>query len=221
MPSVKFQKSEQKEMTETKDPGWNEEEGILSLQEFKPLMPISVSNGIQVAKDPVKREELKRIFLSVLRSTAEVVSAAKVCQIPKSLAYIWRAEDPEFAFRWDKIFQSELLPHLEAEAVRRAMNGSDLLLMFMMKALDRNKYDDKVAEKTVSQPSITIQMIDVDAKLLAHSVNTTTIPAVKYIDGDILDGEKTIASVIEGSREVVTIDSGNEPATGTEGTSKE
>lgn len=208
---------------------WNEEEGVLSLVEFKPQMPVTLSVGISVAKDPVKREELKRIFLSVLRSTASVQDAAKICQIPLSLGYVWRTEDPEFAYKWDQIVKSEMIPHLESEAVRRAMNGSDLLLMFMLKALDRDKYDDKVAEKRVAQPTITIQMLDVDKALLgkaeSHGVNgSSVVPAVKYLDGVILEGEKAdgeAKSITDLRKDPHEIGSSNEPTPRTEGTSKE
>ena len=205
---------------------WNEDEGILSLQEFKPQMPATVSIGLTVAKDPVKREELKKIFISVLRSTASVVDACKICQVPKSLAYVWRTEDPEFAYRWDQIFKNEMLPHLEAEAIRRAMNGSDLMLIFMMKALDRDKYDDKVAEKNVTTPSIRIEMFDVDKSAIAISSNAgnnETIPGVKYldapIDGDIIDGQKAFPTTTENKQasEVVITDA---PIAGTEGVGK-
>lgn len=202
---------------------WNDEEGILSLVEFRPQMPVTVSIGITVAKDPVKREELKRVFLSVLRSTASVQDACKICQIPQSLGYVWRTEDPEFAYKWDQIFKSEMIPHLEAEAVRRAMHGSDLLLMFMLKALDRNKYDDKVAEKIVSQPSITIQMLDVDKSLLVAANSHGVVPSVKYLDGVILEGQENAKEKNITDNGTIRDEVGNkhELITGSEGASEE
>ena len=192
---------------------WNEEEGILSLEQFKPQVPVEVSLGIKSARDPLARRKLKEIFLDVLRSTGSILDAARICKIPKSLAFGWRHQDPEFAFRWDQITKAEMLPHLEAEAIRRALNGSDLLLMFMMKALDREKYDDKAAEKYVNKPNITIQIRDVDRTLIAVS-GQGYIPPVNYEDGKLLNGKKDSTSAIEA--EFTQSGSSNGPITGSE-----
>ncbi len=175
---------------------WNEEEGILALEQFKPQVPVEVSLGIKSARDPVARRKLKEVFLDVLRSTGSILDAARICKIPKSLAFGWRHQDPEFAFRWDQITKAEMLPHLEAEAIRRALNGSDLLLMFMMKALDREKYDDKAAEKYVNKPNITIQIRDVDRTLIAVA-GQGYVPPVNYESGKLLDGKKDSTPAIE------------------------
>jgi hypothetical protein len=172
---------------DTIDSSFNESEAALILQEFRPTIPQTVTNGIQLSKDPVKRQEIKRDFLTILRSTANVLHAAKACKIPTAIAYIWRAEDPEFAFKWDKIIEAEMLPHLEAEAIRRAINGSDTLMMFMLKALNRSKYDDKLAEKAAERPSITIQMLDVDKTIITAANDQLSLPATNYIDGQVID----------------------------------
>lgn len=203
---------------------WNEEEGILTLQEFKPQLPASVSIGLVAARDPEKKRTLKKVFLEALQATGLVTEASKICQIPKSLAFQWRAEDPEFSFRWDKLIKGELLPHLEAEAFRRAMNGSDLLLMFMMKAYDRERFDDKAAEKVVARPSIMIQIRDVDKTLVAISDTSKTVPAIDYKSGKLLDAKKdSVTDIIdaEHSVEVGEVRSTNGPITGSTGASKE
>jgi hypothetical protein len=205
-------------MNNTED-NWNEEEGILTLEEFKPVVPVSVSLGIEVAKDPVKREKLKAVFIDVFRSTGNVVDAAKICQIPKSLAYTWRKQDPEFAYRWDQVTKTDVLPHLEAEAIRRALNGSDLMLIFMLKALDREKYDDKAAEKRQNVPSITIKMVDVDNVAIAVANGSDkTVPAVNYVTGEVINGQKALPAVVEG-QVVNGSRNSNEPIAGAKGAS--
>lgn len=193
---------------------WNEEEGILCLQQFKPTIPVEVSLGIKASRDPTARRELKKVFLDILRSTGSILDAARICKIPKSLAFSWRHQDPEFAYRWDQITKAELLPHLEAEAIRRALNGSDLLLMFMMKALDRDKYDDKVAEKTVNRPNITIQIRDVDKSMVAIA-GSGYIPGADYGSGRLLDGKKNESAAV--NAEFKSTDVNNGPSTSTKG----
>jgi hypothetical protein len=178
---------------------WNEEQGILALEEFKVQLPDAVSIGIVASRDPEKRATLKRIFLDVLRTTGQVTEACRICNVPKSLAFKWRYDDPEFMTRWDMITRAELLPHLESEAFRRAMNGSDLLMMFLMKAYDRDRFDDRAAQTKVlqKQPSITIQIRDVDRSLVAIADSSKNLPSIEYQTGRLLDAKKEQSTVID------------------------
>lgn len=197
---------------------WNEVEGILTLERFRPVIPVEVSIGIKASRDPIERQKLKKIFLDVLRSTASVVDAANICKIPKSLAFAWRSNDPEFGYLWDQIIKTETLPKLEAEAIRRALNGSDLMLIFMLKALDREKYDDKVAEKnTVHKPNIMIQIRDVDKSLIAIA-SSNSVPGIDYETGKQLDGKKDITTPVDA--EYTESGPSNGPVTSTEGVGK-
>lgn len=195
---------------------WNEEQGILSLVEFQPQKPKAATVGIELARNPEKKARLKNIFIDVLRSTGLVTEAASICQIPKSLAYSWRFEDVEFASRWDSAFKSNIQPHLEAEAVRRAMAGSDLLMMFLLKSLDRDRYDDKVAEKVVSRPSISIQIRDVDKSIVAIAESNQAVPAIDYETRKQLNGKNSEIQTLDASYESVS----NESVTSTTGASK-
>ena len=49
----------------------------------------------------------------------------------RSTAYLWRREDPEFAAKWDDAV-ADGIDLLEDEARRRALEGSDKLLMFLL-----------------------------------------------------------------------------------------
>lgn len=198
---------------------WNEDEGVLVLKEFTPEVPAIVSMGIVAARDPEKKATLKRIFLDVLRSTGQVKQAAIQCKIPQSVAFQWRNDDPEFSFRWDSIVKGELLPHLEAEAFRRAMNGSDLLLMFMMKAYDRERFDDKAAEKVVNVPSILVQIRDVDKSLVA--ITNSGKPMASLLESTkekLLDAKTTEITTVDAEFEKVS--SSNGPAASAAGASQ-
>lgn len=91
------------------------------------------------------REEMKRAFLEAYAATALVRAASEAVGIPQGTLYGWRASDPMFAEAWDKVTHTLILPQLEQAAIERAMDKSDLLLMFLMKAYSRKMYDDRQA----------------------------------------------------------------------------
>ena len=61
-----------------------------------------------------------------------VTAAAAAAGSGRSTLYDWRAEDPDFAQAWEEALELGICG-LEDEAKRRAMNGSDTLLMFVIK----------------------------------------------------------------------------------------
>jgi hypothetical protein len=88
--------------------------------------------------------ELKLEFLTNLRETGMVDEASRLMDITEGSVYRWRSKDSIFAEKWDEIIHNYVLPKLEQTAVRRAIDGSDLMLIFLMKAYDRDRYDDKI-----------------------------------------------------------------------------
>ncbi|API59627.1 hypothetical protein BSL82_10110 [Tardibacter chloracetimidivorans] len=112
----------------------------------------------------VKRTPEKEIaFLAALASTCSVAKACKAAGIEsRNTVYTWRAEDPDFARRWEeaKKLGADVL---EDEAVRRAHDGteepvfyqgeatgtiqrySDTLLIFLLKGAKPDVYKDRVA----------------------------------------------------------------------------
>ncbi len=56
--------------------------------------------------------------------------------------YLWRREDPDFAEAWDEALE-EGTDLLEDEARRRAMAGSDHLLMFILKSRRPAQYRER------------------------------------------------------------------------------
>lgn len=109
----------------------------------------------------------KRRFLTVLASSAFMTETLEVCGLDKKTVYQWREEDGKFAADWDRTMRDGVTSHLEAEAVRRALAGSDLLLMFLLKAADRKRYDDNVARNAQDKQGITITMVDATGEHVA------------------------------------------------------
>ena len=101
-------------------------------------------------------------FVDALCETGMVRKACAAAGISRRTAYYWRHSRAEFARAWDEALKVAVA-NLEDEALRRAVEGvdrpvfyegevvgavreySDVLLIFLMKAANPNKYRDRVA----------------------------------------------------------------------------
>ena len=84
-------------------------------------------------------EERVEEFLRLLGQGCRVREAAAAVAIHYSTLYRKREADPVFAKRWEDA-QRVSVKHLVAEAERRAMSGSDKLLMFLLQSYDPEKF---------------------------------------------------------------------------------
>ena len=82
----------------------------------------------------------KEKFLRLVEDLGNITLAAQGAGVGRRTVYGWRAKDPDFASRWDAALEigGEAL---EDEARRRAMESSDTLLIFMLKALKPERYN--------------------------------------------------------------------------------
>lgn len=88
-------------------------------------------------------------FLSLLSDYGNVTVAAQGAGISRLTAYRHRHADPLFAQQWEAALDLGT-DGLEDEARRRAVSGSDTLLIFMLKALRPEKYRERVEQRTVT-----------------------------------------------------------------------
>lgn len=72
-------------------------------------------------------------FLQALEDTGTVVQACRVAGISRRGAYDARQSDEAFALAWADV-DAKVTDTLERVAVHRAINGSDRLLEFLLKA---------------------------------------------------------------------------------------
>lgn len=72
-------------------------------------------------------------FLKALTTSLGVSGAAKSAGIDRATAYRRRHADPAFAAAWDDALQ-QCVDNLEQVAADRARSGSDVLLIFLLKA---------------------------------------------------------------------------------------
>ncbi len=95
------------------------------------------------------REDRKTKFLAARKFGASVVQAARWAGVPRATAYRWRQRDPEFAQAWEDP-EDHVLQSLEFEAFKRAIDGNDRLLLFLLKSYDR-AIDDRRLMRLLSQ----------------------------------------------------------------------
>lgn len=80
---------------------------------------------------PARREARKAVVLELLAEGCNLREAAAALGIHRGTIRRWRLADPEFAAGVRTAFKANV-ESLKGEAERRAMNGSDKLLMFLL-----------------------------------------------------------------------------------------
>lgn len=86
--------------------------------------------------------ERQEAFLEVIAAGGRDPAAAEAAGVHRVTAYRWKKHDPEFKARYDTARQVRL-DHLVKEAERRAMNGSDRLLEFLLCNYAPDKFSNK------------------------------------------------------------------------------
>src|SRR5690242_20573713 len=85
-------------------------------------------------------------FCSVLADGGSVTAGAGAIGVSRAALYLARANDPEFAAAWDEAVERGT-DVLEDEAVKRARNSSDTLMIFLLKARRPDKFKDRTAHE--------------------------------------------------------------------------
>ena len=138
--------------------------------------------------DPRTNRTPKRraAFLEALKQTCNITKACEESGLPRTSAYEWKAEDPEFATDWQKALDiaADLL---EEEALRRAKEGtlkpvfqggqlvghiqeySDTLMIFLLKGAKPKKYMDRLVQEVSGpagapiQTAVTVRFVDTNS----------------------------------------------------------
>jgi hypothetical protein len=92
---------------------------------------------------PKKRREWKPAFLSAFADTGMVTAACEAAGVARRTVYAARHADEAFAAAWDEI-EERSTEDLEQVAVRRAREGSDTLLIFLLKSRRPGVYRENV-----------------------------------------------------------------------------
>jgi hypothetical protein len=114
----------------------------------------------------VRTPKKRCAFLTALAAGHSVTTACQLSRLGRTAAYAWRSDDPAFAAEWQDAADAGI-DLLEDEARRRAMAGSDLLLIFLLRNRRPAVYrppktlqiDSVVHEPPRSAPVLVIQPV--------------------------------------------------------------
>jgi hypothetical protein len=84
----------------------------------------------------------KKVFLEHFRNCGNITAAAQATGCVRRAIYRWQEDDDAFVAEF-RDAELQATDGLEAEAWRRAMGGSDLLLIFLLKARAPEKYRER------------------------------------------------------------------------------
>lgn len=98
--------------------------------------------------------EIEQAFLAVLADGYSVHKAAHSIGFARSTVYKWREEDEDFKRRWDDAVEAGT-DVLEDRARDRAMDQSDTLLIFTLKARRPEKYRENINHNHTGNISVT------------------------------------------------------------------
>lgn len=107
-----------------------------------------MTNGRKACTKRTPEKDIKannqRVFVEQLVKGQTITAAAKASGICRRTAYSWRESDKTFAEVWDDALEIGT-EKLETEATRRALEGSDTLLIFLLKARRPKIYRERVS----------------------------------------------------------------------------
>ena len=89
------------------------------------------------------QKRAKEAILAALREGATTAEAAEAGRVSRTTAWTWRQQDEAFALAYHDA-EEHGTDSLEQVARRRAVEGSDTLLIFLLKARRPEKYRDRV-----------------------------------------------------------------------------
>jgi hypothetical protein len=81
-------------------------------------------------------------FLKTFAVSANITRAARAAKVGRTQVYAWQESSDEFTLAMREA-REEAYDRLEQEAVRRAMAGSDTLIMFLLKAARPEKFRER------------------------------------------------------------------------------
>lgn len=96
-------------------------------------------------------------WLAAYEEHGTVVAACKAVGISRQTAYTHRKDDEAFAAAWDKL-ENAVTELLEKTAVERALEGSDRLMEFMLKARRPSVYRESVNVKHGGKVGVAVEV---------------------------------------------------------------
>ena len=93
----------------------------------------------RVRRNSRRTPEAEAKFISALRAGKSIAAAARAAGVGRRTVYDWRDRDAAFAARWDEAWDVGT-DHLEDLALKGAEQGSERLLLALLKARRPDRY---------------------------------------------------------------------------------
>lgn len=84
----------------------------------------------------------KRALLIAFCESGNITQSAAAAECERTIHYYWLQEDPAYAKAFEQA-EARFADNLEAEARRRAIQGSDTLMIFLLKGAKPDRYADR------------------------------------------------------------------------------
>lgn len=88
------------------------------------------------------RHAKKRAVLAAYAEQGNLSRAVEIAGVARSMHYVWLDNDPAYATAFAEA-EEQAADRLEGEARRRAFDGSDTLLIFLLKGARPDKYAER------------------------------------------------------------------------------
>ena len=99
----------------------------------------------------------KKELLAAYEEFCTVTAACRKVGLSRQTWYAWKGEDEKFAEDVGHAEES-VADSLEEEAIRRARDGSDTLLIFLLKGLRPHRYKDRYEHSGDSKQPVVLKM---------------------------------------------------------------
>ncbi len=116
----------------------------------------------------------QKAFLAALENTGSITESAAAAKINRWTAYDTRRNDPAFSKLWDEALDVSA-DSLEDEARKRAFNGSDVLLMFILKGLRPQRWRES---RATIPPAELNKMIETELQRIAKQKELESLDTV-------------------------------------------
>jgi len=100
----------------------------------------------------------KKKLIKKIVELGTITAAAEACGVARQTIYDARKKDEEFDAQIEDAL-NQVAEKLEAEAVRRAYDGSDTLLIFLLKGAMPHKYKDRVQQELTGKDGGPVQFV--------------------------------------------------------------
>lgn len=155
-------------------------------------------------KDPQWKDK----FLDAMRNTGNIRLSCLAAGVSRAVAMREKEADPEFSEMWDLAFE-DATDILEGTAFKRAKEGSDYLLTFMLRSLRPKVYGEK--KTTVEDTVKGLALLE----LMRNSLSTNGFVRKEFVDAEVDYDNKDVVALP--SPDVVTTDASGDDTLATDG----